>query len=63
MNSEFILENILINEDKYWCSLVPFNYQFKIATTHYSLKFSSEVNPLVLYKNNNNYYHLTAMAG
>lgn len=46
--------NIKLNEDKYWCLVVPkINLNFKVAPLEQGIKFSFEENPDILYTMNN----------
>lgn len=46
--------NIKLNEDKYWCLVVPkINLNFKVAPLELGIKFSFEENPDILYTMNN----------
>lgn len=52
-NSKYF--SIKLNEDKYWCLVVPkINLNFKVAPIEVGIKFSFEENPDILYAMNKN---------
>ena len=48
------LRQIKLNEDKYWCLVVPkLNHKFRLAPIELGIKFAFEENPRILYEMNN----------